>query len=73
MSLANDRVLSQAYRYAKHRLAVTSPEDQELSASAFAGFVGQFGEPTRTFATDLYRSTLAGPMFEDRRTRGRNS
>jgi len=73
VSLATDRILSQTYRYAMHYRAAVTPSDADQSAAAFAGFVGQFGEPVRTFATDLYRSAIAGPVFEDRRTRGRNS
>lgn len=71
MSLRTDRVLSQAMRYAHHRMAVREPVEKLASAMAFDAFASQFDRPTRDAMTAVYCRTLAGTLCEDRRTRGR--
>lgn len=71
MSLRTDRVLSQAMRYAQHRMALRSPRDKLDSAMAFGAFANQFDAAMRVRMTAVYLGTLAGTLCEDRRTRGR--
>lgn len=71
MSLRTDRVLSQAMRYAQHRMTVVDARSKLASAMAFGTFASQFDRPTRDAMTAVYCRTLAGTLCEDRRTRGR--
>lgn len=71
MSLRTDRVLSQAMRYAHHRMAVKDARSKLASAMAFGTFMAQFDATTRDRMTAVYCRTLAGTLCEDRRTRGR--
>lgn len=71
MSLRNDRVLSQAMRYAQHRMTVKDARSKLASAMAFGVFAGQFDALTRDRMTAVYLGTLAGSLVEDRRSRGR--
>lgn len=71
MSLRTDRLLSQAMRYARHRLSVTTHPEMLASALAFDHYTQQFDAPTRDRMTAVYLGTLAGSLVEDRRTRGR--
>jgi hypothetical protein len=71
MSLSTDRPLSQAMRYAHHRLAVQTRPEMLASALAFDHYSQQFDRPTRDRMTAVYLRTLAGAWVEDRRSRGR--
>jgi hypothetical protein len=71
VSLRSDRVLSQAMRYGRHRLAASGAVEKLASAMAFDAFAQQFDRPTRDRMTAVYLGTLAGTLVEDRRTRGR--
>ena len=71
MSLRTDRALSQAMRYAHHRLMVVTRAEQLSSALAFDHFAEQFDRPTRDRMTAVYLGALAGTLVEDRRSRGR--
>lgn len=71
MSLRTDRVLSQAMRYAHHRMFVATRAEQLQSALTFDHFAEQFDRQTKDAMTAVYLGTLAGSLVEDRRTRGR--
>jgi len=71
VSLRTDRVLSQALRYARHRLSVVGRPAMLASALAFDHYSQQFDQPTRDRMTAVYLGTLAGDLVEDRRTKGR--
>lgn len=71
MSLSSDRVLSQAMRYGRHRLASQTPAERLASTAAFDAYAAQFDAPTRDRMTAVYLHTLAGVLVEDRRSRGR--
>jgi hypothetical protein len=71
MSLSTDRPLSQAMRYAHHRLFVCTKAEQLASALAFDHFAEQFDRQTKDRMTAVYLQTLAGAWVEDRRSRGK--
>jgi hypothetical protein len=71
VSLRTDRVLSQAARYALHRLTVQTRPEMLRSALAFDQFTQQFDPDLQYRMTAVYLGTLAGTLCEDKRTRGR--
>jgi hypothetical protein len=71
VSLRTDRVLSQAMRYAQHRMTVRSSRAKLASAMAFDTFASQFDPAVRDAMTAVYCQTLDGTLCEDGRTRGR--
>jgi hypothetical protein len=71
MSLHIDRPLSQAMRYAHHRLFVCTKAEQLASALAFDHFAEQFDRQMRDRMTAVYLHTLNGTLVEDRRSRGK--
>jgi hypothetical protein len=71
VSLRADRPLSQAMRYAHHRLMVVTRAEQLKSTLAFDHFAEQFDPAMRRRMTAVYLGALAGTLVEDRRSRGK--